>query len=195
MPKKLSIRRKVSEFCTSCDDIVTFTERLCPHAGDRYTSWIHEYAIVRLYRSFEDLMVSVLVGCLNQDSQTLSDRTGIKFPKHLNVAVCRYLVTGGGYFDFRGRDGLIKELSQFLGRKHNIVLVVKHTKYKTTLEALCTLRNFAAHGSQQAKKAAKDATRTNMSSAGAWLKRQNRLREIVTGLKALAEEIAQRVRV
>ena len=155
----------------------------------RDLSWIHEYAIIRMYRSFEDFMEVVLVGCLNQDSKTLSDRTGIQFPKHLSVPVWRYLVTCGNYFDFRGRGGLIRQLTVYLGKEHDVVGIVKNPAYRDSLDRLCALRNFAAHGSDQSKTAAKTATRTNMRSAGAWLKRQGRLAGIATDLKTLANEI------
>ncbi|MFV2063878.1 MAG: hypothetical protein ACC726_10260 [Chloroflexota bacterium] len=57
------------------------------------------------------------------------------------------------------------------------------------LERLIALRNFAAHESSQSKKAAKLATGTNMSAAGAWLKRQGRFKELSRPLQRLALEI------
>ena len=69
-------------------------------------------------------MLDTLVGALNNDTSTLSTRTGFSFPKHLTDEVCRFLVTGRGYFDFKGRDGLIKTLKQYLPDDHYLVEVV-----------------------------------------------------------------------
>lgn len=194
MPKKLSIKTRVADFRTSCDEILHFVIRMSTDASKKDSTWLHEYAILRLYRSFEDFIAWVLVGCLNQNSQTLSDQTGIAFPKHLSVPVCRYLMTGGGYFDFRGRDGLIRTSKRLLGADHDIVAIVRHKDYVDSLDKLCALRNFAAHGSEHAKAQAKRTTQTNMSSAGAWLKSDNRLRKIAEDLNDLARSIEEAAR-
>lgn len=101
-----------------------------------------------------------------------------------------HLVVGSGYFDFRGRDGLIGTVKKFVPDDHYLPTAIKKRKYKTTLERLTGLRNFAAHASQQSKKSALEATgRERMSSAGAWLKVRKRLQSIANRLKELATEI------
>ena len=57
---------------------------------------------------FEQLMLFAIVCAINNDTKTISDSTGVEFPKHLTDEVCEYLVLGGRYFDFKGRDGLIR---------------------------------------------------------------------------------------
>ena len=191
MPKKLSIKKRADDFCESCDETLAFTDRVASYSQttEKDVSWIHEYAILRMYRSFENFMLFVLIGCLNHDSTTISDKSGVSFPKHLSVGVCQYLITGGGYFDLKGRGGLISELKKFFGPDHAVTIVVKDQQYMDALDKLCALRNFAAHGSSQAKTKAKTVTDTNMSSAGSWLKTQGRLRSIAEDLKALARAI------
>jgi hypothetical protein len=111
MPKKKSIKGSANEFKAETDKILAFLTAPAG-LGDEHVSWCHDLAIIRLYRAFESLMLDALVGALNNDASTLSTRTGFSFPKHLTNEVCRFLVTGRGYFDFKGRDGLIKALIQ-----------------------------------------------------------------------------------
>lgn len=98
MPKKKSIKRSANEFKAEADKILAFLTASAG-LGDEHVSWCHDLAIIRLYRAFESLMLDTLVGALNNDTSTLSTRTGFSFPKHLTDEVCRFLVTGRGYFD------------------------------------------------------------------------------------------------
>lgn len=135
-------------------------------------------------------MLDTLVGAINNDTATVSAQKGITFPKHLSDEVCEYIITGGGYFDFKGRDGLIKLLKKFVPDTHFLPSIVKKAAYKSDLEQLSTLRNFAAHDSAQSRRAAKEATgQERLRSAGAWLKRQGRFTKLVESLKKLADEI------
>ena len=135
-------------------------------------------------------MLDTLVGALNNDTSTLSTRTGFSLPKHLTDEVCRFLVTGRGYFDFKGRDGLIKTLKQYLPDDHYLVEVVSKAGYRNSLELRSAARNYAAHESQQSKDAFKKATgQDRVGAAGSWLKRPNRFQTIADRLKAMADEI------
>lgn len=165
---------------------------LCEPSGvsDKHVSWGYDLAIIRLYRDFENFVLNCLVALINNDSATLSDKTGVGFPRHMNVSVCEYLVVGTGYFDFKARDGLIAKLKQFLPGDHWLVRVVKGQLYTQALGQLCALRNFAAHDSSVSKKAALRAIdQQRMSSAGAWLKLQGRFEAIADRMKDLANEI------
>ncbi len=104
--------------------------------------------------------------------------------------MCEYIVTGGGYFDFKGRSGLLEKLQQFVPKNHYLVKVVKKKKYEVALERLSAFRNYSAHGSDQAKRAAlKVAGLQRMGSAGSFLKTQNRFGEMIDSLTDLAAEI------
>lgn len=190
MPKKKSIKKAAQRFREEADEISQFVTALTAHASDAQVTWLHDHAIIRLYRSFENLVLEALVGAINNNTETISDRTGIKFPKHLTDEVCGYLITGGGYFDFKGRDGLIKTLKSYVPADHYLVTISKKAKYKEPLERLSALRNFAAHDSEQSKQAAKKAVGAErLSSAGAWLKKNGRLTTITDALKDMATEI------
>lgn len=189
MPKKTSIKASANEFKAETEKILAFVVA-SSGLGDEHVSWCHDLAIIRLYRAFESLMLDTLVGALNNDTSTLSSRTGFSFPKHLTDEVCRFLVTGRGYFDFKGRDGLIKTLKQYLPDDHYLVEIVSKAGHRNALELLSSARNYAAHDSPQSKDAFKRATdQVRVGSAGSWLKRQNRFQNIADRLKAMADEI------
>ena len=190
MPRKKSVKKCAQQFRANADEIVRFAEESDAALGKKHTSWAYDYAIIRLYREFESLVFDALVGAINNDTSTISSRTGYAFPDHLSQDVCRYLVVGSGYFDFKGRSGLIRTLKGFVLDDHYLLKAIKKKKYRQSLERLSGLRNFAAHSSPQSKKSALEAIgQERMASAGAWLKVQNRLRTLAERLKELAQEI------
>ena len=190
MSRKKSIKLATTEFNKEVDKAISFLEIVSSGQSDEHITWLHNYAIIRLYKEFEGLMLDALVAAVNNDTSTLQATTDVKFPKHLTDEVCEFLITGTGYFDFKGRSGLIKTLKSFIPDQHYLVTTVKKTIYKEALEQLTTLRNFAAHESQASKRAALDAVNAKkLASSGAWLKRQNRFLSIANKLKALSTEL------
>lgn len=158
--------------------------------SDAHVTWAHDYAIIRLYREFEEMIFNCLVAAINSDTQQLSQTTGIDFPRHLTDEVCAFIIVGGGYFDFQGRDGLIKTLRNYLPADHYLVEIVKKADYKETLDKLSALRNFATHNSKQSKKRALVAIGgQRLASSGSWLKKQNRFGGILGSLRTLADEV------
>ncbi|MXY14672.1 MAG: hypothetical protein F4Y53_03175 [Proteobacteria bacterium] len=161
--------------------------------SDAHISWAHDYAIIRLYREFEDMILNCLIAAINGNTQHLSKTTGVNFPKHITDEVCEYIIVGDRFFNFRGRDGLIKTLKKYLPDNHYLVTIVKKPAYKDALERLTALRNFAAHDSKPSKKHALQAVGgQRLASSGAWLKTQNRFKNISASLMRLANEVQQR---
>jgi cupin superfamily acireductone dioxygenase involved in methionine salvage len=191
MPRKKSLKKSADDFKVSADEILNFLTTVRPSVlSEEYVSWLHNYAIIRLYKAFETLMLDVLVAAINNDTSTISNTTGVAFPKHLNDEVCEFIITGTGYFDFKARSGLIKTLKGFVPDNHYVVKAISDKKYQSALDQLSALRNFAAHESASAKRAAlKAIDGSNLSSSGAWLKKHGRLNEITDKLKALAIEL------
>ena len=160
--------------------------------SEAHISWAHDYAIIRLYREIEDMILNCLVAAINNDTQQLTQTTGITFPKHITDEVCEYIIVGDGYFDFRGRDGLINTLKRYLPNDHYLVAVVKRPRYRCALERLSALRNFAAHDSKPSKKRALQTVGgQRLASSGAWLKKQDRFGNILASLKESADEVHQ----
>ena len=190
MPKKKSVRKSADNFKQEIDEILDFLATTSRGQTKRHVSWLYDYGIIRLYSAFEEFTLECLIGAINNDTSVLSKRTGYEFPKHLTDEVCRYLIICDGYFDFHGRDGLIKTLKKYVPSSHYLVITIKNDKYKDTLNQLSALRNFAAHRSQKSKNTAlKEIGGKRISTSGAWLKRNNRFLSIAKKLKELADEI------
>ncbi len=191
MPRKKSVRGAAQRFEEEIARVREFVEASSfSSSPETFQSWAHDFALIRLYRSFQNLMLEALVGAINNDTTTLTVRLGVKFPKHLTDEVCGYLITSGGYFDFKGYSGLVQTIKDFVPANHYLLNIIP--RYKDSIERLSALRNFAAHGSWQAKKAALAATTLErMSDLGSWLKRQNRLGALLTTLERLAGDIRQ----
>ena len=191
MPKKKSVRLATTRFNDTCDDIMTFVEKAGRGLTQRQVSWCYDYAIIALYKAFEGLMLGAIVGAINNNpGRTIAKRAGIAFPKHLTDEMCHYLILKDGFFDFRGRSGLVKEIKRYLPDDHYILVAVKQARFKSALDKLCTLRNFAAHTSLVSKRAALAAIGgKRIHSAGNWLKKQDRLKSIANRMAELANDI------
>jgi hypothetical protein len=190
--KKKSIKLSANAFVTNVDEIIAFTGRCTGPAAlnAQDESWCFDLAIIRLYREFEDLMLSCLVAQINSDATTFSSVKGRNFPRHMNVEVCEYLICGDGYFDFSGRDGLIKTIKKIVPAADWLPTIVSDAAYTDALKKLSALRNFAAHDSAVSKKRALEAIGgKGMSSSGAWLKKQGRFVAICRSLQAMAARI------
>jgi len=190
--RKKSIKLAAQTFVTNVEQIIAFTVRggTAAPLTEQDQSWCYDLAIIRLYREFEDLMLSCLVALINNDTTTFSQLKNRTFPKHMNVEVCEYLICGDGYFDFAGRDGLLKTIKKIVPNGHWLPTTVGDAAYANALKKLSALRNFAAHDSSVSKKRALEAIgQERISSSGAWLKKQNRFATICESLKAMAQQI------
>jgi hypothetical protein len=191
MPRKKSVKGAADKFVSRAESLERYyRDVLDSELGEQAVTWACEAAVIKLSVYFEHLMLHSLVGAINNDTSTVSERTGIAFPKHLTDEVCEYIVTGGRYFDFRGRDGLIRLLRQYVPEDHYLVETVTQQKYRVTLERLIALRNLAAHESSIGKRIAKEAVAPSIAVAGVWLKRNDRLLALTSRLKELAAELS-----
>jgi hypothetical protein len=193
MPRKKSVKLAAQRFIKATEEVLDFFQKT---AGlkEEFHSWCTDYSVIRLYQEFEAMMLSALTGAINNDTTTLSQSVGLDFPKHLSEDVCTYLIVGTGYFDFKGRDGLIQIIKSYVPDSHYLVAIIKDPAYKDTLERLSALRNFSAHESKKAKKAAVKAIGgEKLGSAGSWLKRQDRFLNLCSSLKALAHDVEKKV--
>lgn len=191
MPKKKSGKIAAQRFINTAQSLDAFVLAI-DEAGlsKKETTWGYEAGLIKLTVAFERLMLDGLVVATNNDTTQMSTTLGVDFPDHLTDEVCEYIVTGGGYFDFKGRDGLLKTINGFVGKTHYLYMAVKDPRHKVPLEQLLALRNFAAHESAKSKRAAlKALNRNNLSSAGSYLKVQGRFDKLSTDLQALAGDV------
>ena len=190
MPKKKSVKRAAQQFSQKAAQTLHFLDSRSPQLSEEYVSWLHEYAVIRLYREFERLVLEALVGAINNDTSVFSEQAGVKFPPHLTDEVCEYLVTGGGYFDFKGRDVLIQRIRRYLPERHYLLTVLGTKNYKGPIDRLCALRNFAAHASPTSKAAAKKVLGAKkVGSAGSWPNKDNRFSQLVKSLQLLGNDM------
>jgi len=190
--RKKSIRKAAWSFRDNVQEILDFTQRskAAIRLNKKDESWCYDLAVIRVYREFEDLMLSCLVSLINGDSGTFSEHKNRNFPSHMNVEVCEYLICGDGHFDFSGRSGLIKTIKKVVPAGHWFLNIVNNDIYSGSLDQLSALRNFAAHDSPVSKKhALRAVNQARMSSSGAWLKKQERLDSICRDLTSMAQEI------
>ena len=156
----------------------------------QYLSFSYENAIIMTYRSFEHFILRIMISCLNHDHSHFEENYGIKLGRHINDDVCEFLITKGGYFDFKGNGDLKKMLNKTIGQKHPIVKVFGNGTYSKTIQKLYVLRNYAAHNSPQAKKAVlNEFNLKRAKSAGSILKQQGRFQSIISELEQLAIDI------
>ena len=188
MPRKISVKRASFKFHKQVEAIEQFVH-IVDNCGlsSEHRAWCYDHAIIRMYRNFEELMLTTITAAININPATISHASGIRFPKHLSQGVCRYLVVGRGFFDFRGRDGLIKKLRTYIPEAHPLVRIVGSRGFKQSLERLSALRNFAAHDSIQAKRSALTASgQRRLKSAGHWLLKNKRFSKLTQDMKLIA---------
>ena len=191
MPRKISVKRASLSFIKEVEAIERFLDvpAISSLAAEN-KAWCYDYAIIRLYQGSEELMLKTIIAAINISPATISNVTGVLFPRHLSQNVCRYLVVGNGYFDFKGRNGLIAKLCQYLPKDHPLVRSVKDERLKQSLERLSSLRNLAAHNSVQAKRAALKATgQRRLKSSGHWLLKHRRFFKIANDMKVFGSDL------
>src|SRR6266581_6104041 len=131
VPRKKSGKKAAQKFRQALARIEAFTREIdSSNLSDQAVSWAYEAALIKTAVAFEQLMLDCIVAAINNDTATISARTGIGFPKHLTDEVCEYLVTGGGFFDFKGRDGLIKTIKGYVPDNHWLLEAVKQAQHK-----------------------------------------------------------------
>ncbi len=194
MSRKKSGKKAAGKFKDALARIEAFTREIDnANLGDQAVSWAYEAALIKSTVAFEHLMLDCIVTAINNDTATIAAQTGIAFPKHLTDEVCGYLVTGGGFFDFKGRDGLIKTIKGYVPAGHWLLEAVKQAQHKQTLDRMIALRNFAAHDSPASKRKALDTIgQRRVGGAGSWIKCQHRFSDMTTALTKLANEIEMR---
>jgi hypothetical protein len=191
MARKKSGKNAARAFKSKLGRIEAFVAEIeSSEVSDQGVTWAYEAAIIKTAVAFEHLMLDCIVTAINNDASTISQRTGIAFPKHLTDEVCEYLVTGGGFFDFPGRSGLIKKIKSYVPDDHWLLIAVKRDEHTKSLDQLVALRNFAAHESPASKRKALEAIGLRkVGSAGSWAKRQRRFQDLLAALTNLADDI------
>jgi len=115
---------------------------------------IHEAFVLKIYVAWEVLVENLLVECLSCDPSKYADYKGIKLAKRLTKNVCRGLISGLGYFDF-------KDIGDLKGKANNI-LIPKFNPFTkiprdagNKIDEFCVIRNYLAHYSDKSRQSLK----------------------------------------
>jgi hypothetical protein len=159
----------------------------------------YDHGVISLYRAFEGFVLDIAVVQINRNPDHLYQAVGVKFGKNPTADQCEYLLVGDRYFDFHGYGGLVGIVKKASGTGSQLEIAVKKQGNRQCLEILLSLRNYAAHRSDQSKKAALkgmrywEPNRNNLGRAGTWLririKGQSRMERLLTNLEALAQDM------
>ena len=104
MPKKNSVRLCAQDFKRDAIELLQFCTSAEKALTAAHVSLVYDGAVIRLYAAFERMMIGALTGAINNDTSQLSTTANVQFPKHLTDEVCEYIIIGGGFFNFKGRD-------------------------------------------------------------------------------------------
>jgi len=113
---------------------------------------IHEAFVLNIYVTWELLAESVLIDCLSRDSSQYARHKDITLPKTPSRTLCRGLISGVGYFDFRDTGELKGIAKKILVPKFNPFSTIPADAGKKINE-FCLIRNYLAHRSEDSKRA------------------------------------------
>lgn len=113
---------------------------------------IFEAFVFRICAYWEVLVEDLLIDCLNRDTSRYSEFTGYRLPKNLPRQVCKAVIVGIGYTDFKSVDHLKKISKQMLIPECNPFTTITTSNLKR-IDEFFTLRNYLAHYSDSAKRA------------------------------------------
>lgn len=111
---------------------------------------IHEAFVLKIYVAWEVLVENLLIECLSRDPSKYAEYKGIRLAKRLTKDVCRCLISGLGYFDF-------KDTGDLKGKANNILIPKSNPFAKIPRDAgnkideFCVIRNYLAHYSESSR--------------------------------------------
>jgi len=112
--------------------------------------YIHEAFVLKIYVAWEVLVENLFIECLSRDPSEYAKFKAIKLPKKLTRDVCRGLISGLGYFDFKDTGDLKGKARRALVRKYNPFAKIPSDEGKK-IDEFCIIRNYLAHRSIASK--------------------------------------------
>lgn len=111
---------------------------------------IHEAFVLKTYVAWEVLVENLFVECLSRDPSQYAKYKAIKLPKRLARDVCRGLISGLGYFDFKDTGDLKGKAKRVLVPKYNPFKMIPSDEAKK-IDEFCVIRNYLAHYSDSSR--------------------------------------------
>ena len=111
---------------------------------------IHEAFVLKIYVAWEVLVENLLIECLSRDPSKYAEHKAIKLPKRLTKDVCRGLISGLGYFDFKDTGDLKGKAKRVLVTKFDPFAKIPSDAAKR-IDEFYVIRNYLAHYSESSK--------------------------------------------
>lgn len=111
---------------------------------------IHEAFVLKIYVAWEVLVENLFVECLSRDPSKYAEYKGIRLAKRLTKDVCRSLVSGLGYFDFKDTGDLKGKAKKVLAPRYNPFKVIPSDE-GNKIDEFCVIRNYLAHYSESSR--------------------------------------------
>ncbi len=115
---------------------------------------IHEAFVLKIYVAWEVLVENLFVECLSYDPSMYAKFKAVRLPKRLAKDVCRGLISGLGYFDFRDTGDLKGKAKRVLIGKYNPFAKIPSDE-ASKIDEFCLIRNYLAHYSDSSKQSLK----------------------------------------
>ncbi len=111
---------------------------------------IHEAFVLKIYVAWEVLVENLFVQCLSRDPSKYAEYKAIKLPQKLTRDVCRGLISGLGYFDFRDTADLKGKANNILAPRLNPFAEIPRDA-GNKIDEFCVIRNYLAHYSDSSR--------------------------------------------
>ena len=154
--KKSSFATTIEHFASNMRDDITFLVKV--DAAKRTVISLREKRdlfeayVFRIFANWEILVQTLLVDCLNRDTARYSEFTGFEIRKHVSRAMCKAMIMGTRYVDFRSTDHLKGEAKKILVPKYNPFQRIPKPRGKK-IDEFFAFRNYLAHYSDAAQRA------------------------------------------
>ena len=116
---------------------------------------IFEAFVLSVCADWEYMVENLLIDCLNKDTSMYSEYTGFSISKHITRDICKAILIGISYLDFKSTDQLKKLSKSILIQSCNPFLLIPSSNCKK-IDELFTIRNYLAHRSFAARRSLAD---------------------------------------
>jgi len=111
---------------------------------------IFEAFVFKICATWEVFTEDLLIDCLNKDTTQFAKHTGFKIPKHLSRDVCKAMIVGVGYLDFKNVSHLKRFAKKILVPDNDPFKEICQKPTGDKIDEFYTMRNYLAHYSYAA---------------------------------------------
>ena len=112
---------------------------------------IHEAYVINILVAWEVFVEELFVYCLKQDTSRYAQSRGLILPRKVSADLAKSMISGIGYFDFKGTSHIKKIAIGNLAPRNNVFSVMpKHDC--GLIDMFVSMRNYIAHRSRNARR-------------------------------------------